>query len=219
VGVPQERGRWRPEADEDALRAAAGHWEAVADAVEKVAASGATAARRVQRASRGDTGAAFAAFWARYDSGSGAFLPATALACRRQAAGLRHYADAVAQAKAQVAAMAARSGPTRAEAAAIRIEAEFTSAVAGIVEATMNDDVLGTVAAISADATVASGPVRSQFDGQQVRLADKDGLGPGSAGGVFGGAARAARAVRLNRLAAERGWGPADVHEPGGLTP
>ncbi|PZS31933.1 MAG: hypothetical protein DLM59_09085 [Pseudonocardiales bacterium] len=161
-------------ADEGALRAAALHWDAAADALDAITASCTGAARRVQSAARGEAGQAFAAFWARYVDDRGGFLPATAATCRRQAAGLREYADAVAQAREQPPALAER---------------ELAAAVSSLVEGTLNDEVFRTVETISPTVTVVP------------RLAA--GLG-GWLGDGAGVDSPHARTIRLDRSAAER---------------
>ncbi len=127
------------DADEDALRAAAAHWDTVADAVDRVAVSCSRAARLVQHGSGHDAGGAFGELWARYTGDGKAFLPATATACRRQAAALRDYAGIVARAKRN----AAPDG--LASATALEVERDMLPAVADIVWEHLVDDAFSAV--------------------------------------------------------------------------
>jgi hypothetical protein len=198
-----------PQADEDALRAEAGAWRAMAAALREIEPAPAAAARSVAASNTGAAIDAFERFWSsKYTGGSGAF-PALERACTAMAAGLDKYAQAVSDAKRKIEEKAAIAGATLVVGTALAIftagisEAAADGAAAAIVA--FSEEVIGVTlvaAAEDAIATITAGIIGGVLTGvgsdlvaQAIRVEGfRDGgfswgeLGDATVGGAAGGA-------------------------------
>lgn len=101
-------GLWWPAAEEDAVREAAAVWERTAVALDRAGEVGRAGALRARAQWTGAAADGFEQVWRRHE----AELGRDAAGCRALAAALRGYADAVADAKREVIALAATAGAT-----------------------------------------------------------------------------------------------------------
>ena len=234
-------GLWWPSADEGGLRLAASAWRSFAAEVDGVGFEGSAAARALVGANSGPAVDAFEGFWARYDGGSGSYLPGIADGARAMAGALEQFAGAVADARRRVEELAVEVGATlvvgtalaiftfgAAEAAAAGISAgliasaasigvELSATAAAIGGGVLAGAAFGAVEAAAVDVAVAQ-PIRVEgfhdggFSLDEVEASLATG---GVLGGLGGGAATAGRALRstaaLGRLTAADVRGLADV--------
>jgi len=148
-------GLWWPAADEGKLDAAAAAWDAFAADIDAAAVDGTAAARSVVAANTGGAIEAFGSFWAKYDGGSDAYLPATAAAARSLAEACRKYAGAVRDAKHRVEELAVEIGATLVAGAAL---AFFTFGATEAAAAGISAELIAAAEAIGVElsATAAS---------------------------------------------------------------
>lgn len=209
VGVDEvvsEVGLWWPAADEDGLRAAATAWRRAGDGLENATAVGRSGAALARTSWRGEAAERHDEHWRRHEE----TLIGDVAACRALADALLRFADAVADAKRQVAELAVAAGATivagvglawltfgasAATAAAVSagliasaqaIGVALSATTASILAGALTGLAFGAVEAAAVDLAVAQ-PLRVEAFGRDGYSVD-EAVGAATAGGVAGGA-------------------------------